>query len=536
MTSVFHKMSQQRPPESQQENPEISQPKSVFHRMAEVKKDRSEVPEQLGKSIIEGVGGTYGNIADLLHLQTKERMLPGQKIRAEREFNASPEELINLAGESDVLPDYARLPSSEEVRVMTGRPEPQTASGRFAARGGGAIGSALAMGGGLGATATSVAGSQAGQAARELGAPEGVATGIDIGTSLLAGTAPTLLKKGTAITKPSGMLQRRFESLKKETKITPEIKAKITNVVSEDLKTAADKIMEGNKTFRGMREFPDFEEKLSSALNKGKELAAKSPEKFSSQLIKSHFPEIKKLPSKGYAPSEYEKAYDHYLSKEMKRIPEGEFSTTQLLEQYRKNNASLKEIFNLSKTKGINRAKRDAILDHNKAISQAFEEKMPESEFNSLFKTTNKAFADMRNIQEVDTFLDKLTENGLNFKEAEKYYKSDKIADAITRTFGKEAEEQFSGLMKDFIPRKDAMKLLKEAKASGIDLKDVVRYTISPYLEVGAAAIKGGKVLYQHSLSNPKVLRDWRRGIELLKEGSYAKGADLLRNLDKEED
>ncbi|MBE3085560.1 MAG: hypothetical protein IMZ64_05010, partial [Bacteroidetes bacterium] len=445
-----------------------------------------EVPEQFSKAALESLGGSYGSIADFLKLQTKEKALPGQEARWKREAEATPEELIAMGTEEDIVPDYARLPSTSEIREMTQRPEPTTRAGRYAARTGSAAGGAVAFGASPAVIAGSMTGGVAGQTAREVGAPEWVATPIDIATSIYAGGKPTL--KSKAVVKPSGLPVRKFQKITKQTKVTPEIRQKIVEGAVEDLNQAAYKIMEGNKTFRGMKQLPDFEKRLNSAFADVREIASEIEEPIAASVIEKNLPKVSKEPAKGYAKSEYEKIYDSYLNKQRERIPllerkkmtpelrdemrsvntelknakqnyeigKGKFTpeletafkkrikvlekkkadlpyqekkipVTKILEQYRKNNGEVSDVFNMTKPKAYNRAKRDALLEHNRAIGKTFEQKLPDDPLTHLFKLTNSIHHDMRNIQEIESFLEKIGESGINFKAAQNYYKTNKI-------------------------------------------------------------------------------------------------------------
>lgn len=107
-----------------------------------------EVGKQAGIGAVRGLG-TYGNILDLIHAQTKERQTPGQKALIEAEAQA-PESILGFLQEEDILPRYTRLPTGEEMEQLLKmfgiKTEPKTPAGKTARRiGEGAIGSAMLL-------------------------------------------------------------------------------------------------------------------------------------------------------------------------------------------------------------------------------------------------------------------------------------------------------------------------------------------------------------------------------------------------------
>jgi hypothetical protein len=178
--------------EKQIENEGQKEEKNVFEYLSEepVKDKFSflETAKDIGQQVLakgaQGFAGAYGNIAELLG-QNKENLTPGMKARFQREFE-NP-----LASETDEFQDYARLPTSEDAKKFientTGIGEGKTPAGRIAGRGAEFIGESLAIPGSTGAKTLATLGGAgvAGQSARELGAPEGVATGLEIGGSII---------------------------------------------------------------------------------------------------------------------------------------------------------------------------------------------------------------------------------------------------------------------------------------------------------------------------------------------------------------
>lgn len=164
-----------------------------------------DVAEQIPAKGLKGAAGSYGNILEFLGLQTPEQLLPGQKARLEAAYESD----TDLGLDDEILPSYHRLPTSQQagqaIESITGVGEGKTPAGRIAGRGAEFIGETAILPGGATpkALASVGVGGLAGQSARELGAPEAVATGLEIGIPLAApGIANKLSpKKGTEFAK-----------------------------------------------------------------------------------------------------------------------------------------------------------------------------------------------------------------------------------------------------------------------------------------------------------------------------------------------
>lgn len=172
-----------------------------FHFIDETPNVVKDVAEQVSSKGLSGAIGSYGNILDTLGLQIKKgEFLPGSKARTQLAYNlleklnnGEPLSLseLDFLSEQDVLPDYSRLPTSEDVSEQiqhkTGIGEGKTSLGRIAGRAAQFTGESLALPGGLKSTISSSASGGLGQSIRESGAPEGFALGAELATSILPG-------------------------------------------------------------------------------------------------------------------------------------------------------------------------------------------------------------------------------------------------------------------------------------------------------------------------------------------------------------
>lgn len=160
--------------------PGIDQPKSkeLKDSYAAIFKD---VAKQGIKETLIGAGGAYGDLLDLVGLQAKGQ-LPGKEARNKVQFDIlekmqdpnykpSAGELLLLSDDDDIIGDYSRLPSSEDLtdlNDMIGGPgKAETKAGQYAGRAGRLVGAGLAFG--QLNPAAGIVGGAAGQATEDLG-------------------------------------------------------------------------------------------------------------------------------------------------------------------------------------------------------------------------------------------------------------------------------------------------------------------------------------------------------------------------------
>lgn len=175
---------------------------------------------QFGKSAVAGLTGTYGDILSLVGLNPKENLTPGQKSLYEAEFEATESALPFLQDE-DILPRFSRLPTSQEVGEFIGEEEPETRAERYAQRAGRAIGGGAALGGGAKTISSLATAAGIGQTAKELGAPESIATTLELlslfGPHALANKAygPKKLKELIEYARKKGLTEEEIAGLVK---------------------------------------------------------------------------------------------------------------------------------------------------------------------------------------------------------------------------------------------------------------------------------------------------------------------------------
>jgi hypothetical protein len=172
-----------------------------------------DVAQQAATKGISGLGGAYGDIASTFGLQRPvDQQLPGEEARNSMQFQILDKiergetptagELMLLSDSDE--PVFPRFPTSKEIdkgiEQLTGIGEGKTPAGRIAGRGAKFLGETTALGGQGKVLKAGGAAGLAGQTLREAGAPEGLATGVEVITQL----SPSVATKKLAPLSKSG--------------------------------------------------------------------------------------------------------------------------------------------------------------------------------------------------------------------------------------------------------------------------------------------------------------------------------------------
>jgi len=418
---------------------------------------------------------------------------------------------------------------------------------RFAGTAGKIASGGLAQKAGAGLTSAAVKGGL-----EQLGVPESLAEAA----SLFGGNVPAqALEK---VTKPSGAPVRRFEGIKKKTKISPSQGEKIRETIKEDIKTPIQNLIKKeSKTARALEADPNFSDKIEKLFDKTKDLVKELPTRnLSTEAVRDSIRElIKQKPKVGISKSETEKAYIDQMKsfyKELtptkkvykesskgkmfkKEIPyEKKITNKELLDQYRKNNQELKKYYEPGKSKGANLGKRNAILDYNRAIANIWENRYPNSEFNKLFKFTNKRQSELYDLSEIDNYFEKVFSDKINFNTAKKALQDTPTARAFERTLGKEGYEEVKQIIKEMQPSEKALKLLREGDALGIPqlLNLGIKFIVPGYGQLAVAKM-GVKAIKNSMLTNQKYRFNLNKALKSLNEKKFKKAAFYLNKLDQ---
>lgn len=366
-----------------------------------------------------------------------------------------------------------------------------------------------------------------------IGVPEGPAETAGL---LASGVAPA--PGFEKIVKPSGMAARRFENVSKPTKVTPGRASAIKESVEKDFKQIGEKILGKNKTYSALKEDSLFKEKIGELFEDVEHLASNVEGKIHTEDLKGAFKSrYNSRESKGITPDEYERSFKKEVKKLVHEIPYDEFTATQGVEQFRKNNKSLRELYEPGKSSAANRAKKEAILEYNRSLEDVFKKKYPDSEFNKLFEFTNKRWQEISDVEQIESFIGEVFDGKINYGKAKQIFRKDKetVSRPFKRLLGEKGFEDFKSLTEDLLSTEKGMSYIKKAEDAGFsDLAKVAaHYTISPTTAKAHTVAKYGKVAYQMLLDKPQIAVTWKNALDHLKKGNYKEAQVGFVALDK---
>jgi hypothetical protein len=281
-----------------------------------------------------------------------------------------------------------------------------------------------------------------------------------------------------------------------------------------------------------------FKEKVSGLFDKVEDLAANVKGDVHSQDVRDAFRKrYNSRETKGISPDEFERAFRKEVRGIQKSIPHEELNASKLVEQYRKNNASLRELFEPGKSSAFNRAKKESLLEYNRAIEDVITKEFPDTEFKDLFSFTNKRWQEINDVEQMNHFIDDVTKGKINYGKAKELFRRDKqnVSRPFKRALGDEGFDQFKTLTEDLLSTEKYMKYVKSAKEAGFDelAKNAALYLTVPKIGVTRTLSKGARSLYQMVLDKPKLLVTWKSALGNLKSGNYKEAEKAFKELAK---
>lgn len=362
----------------------------------------------------------------------------------------------------------------------------------------------------------------------EAGVPEEIAELSGLALSPLAAKSlPT--PQISKVKKPSGMEKLRFEDVKKPTAISEKRFEKINEKISSDFNRISKDIIEESpigKTAEELANNPAYKQETRNLLNEAQEIANEIPGEIESGKLIEEIGNISGKQKKGYALSDYEKAHEKFMDQILQEVPETGITPGELVEQYRKNNAQLSEYFEPGASKAMNKAKRDSILDHNRAISKFMEKEFPDSDLTKVFKEGNERWSKIMDLETIDQFIEDLTQGKINFKKGQKFFDDPNMERIFKRSLGDEYPK-FQQLMKDLLETEQPYKMLKIAKQQGFnDLASTIgAFIIHPTVGKAKLTYSIGKNTYRSLmnalLDKPKLMISFENGIKNFKKGKF---------------
>lgn len=371
-----------------------------------------------------------------------------------------------------------------------------------------------------------------------VGVPEPVA---DIAGLGLGNVASSVVPAGSLVKKigESGLPVRRFEKLKKPTVVSEHRLNKINEKIESDFRNVSDKIIKKSSlkdTYKSLQKDPLFITRIGEGFEEVEKIAQKLTKIISTKKINSDLVNLSKSKKgKGFVPSEYEKAYRKKISNLISETEKEHIKAPDLVGQFRKNNSELREIFEPGQSKGYNRSKVDALLDHNEVIANTIVREFPESSFGELFTETNKQWSQIKNIEMINDFLGDMFKGKIDFKKGISFFEKQN-QNAFKKALGDEAFNDFKTLMNDFIPQKRALALIKTSKNKGVDelAKTASLYLFKPEIAASRYGFQKAKSAFQMLLDKPELTIKWDKGIKAVKQEKFKDANKIFTELENQ--
>jgi len=373
-----------------------------------------------------------------------------------------------------------------------------------------------------------------------VGVPEQLAELGGLGVGAIAGGKTPSIDVSLTKTKPSGLSARQFEKTTKPKEISQKRLGKINEKLESDFKEISDKIIAESpvgETFENLKNDPTFKSESRELLNEAQEIADTTPGIVKSIDIKKEIANRGEKRIQGYSESEYDKSYSKFMKETIDGISEKDITASQLVKQYRKNNAALSEYFEPGSSKALNRAKRDALLDHNRTIADVLEKNFPESELSNVFKEGNDRWTKVMDAEAVDDFVNELFKDGVNYKKMNNFFDKQGYEFKFKRALGEKGYKDFQGLVKDMLTSETPYKMLKAAKAKGFEdlFKTGFAYFLHPKLGAAKFGLNVAKDSYKglvnSLLDKPQLTVRFKKGLDNLKKGNFAEAEKELTAL-----
>jgi hypothetical protein len=376
------------------------------------------------------------------------------------------------------------------------------------------------------------------------GVPEGIADVVSLGlikTPTAGATATTI---GTA-SKPSGLPTRQYEKTTAP-RPTPDKKInQITNKVQKDFEKVSDKIIEKSpigETASKLANDASYKADTKQLLNDAQTLADSMPQEISPQIYKDSLEKVSQnKPRKGFLPSEYDKSYQKFMEQLEKDAPKDNFKAGKVVEQYRKTNEELGEYFEPGASHALNRGKRDALLDSNRALVDVLEKTSPDSPLIPLFKEGNERWMRIMDAEAVDDFIkDVFPGDTINYKAVKKYFEDPSHQRQFQRALGEKGANEFEQLLTDLATTQTPYKMLRRAEGEGFKelAKTGVSFIFGKHVGVtraGYSLIKAGlKKTLNAVLDKPQLAVTWKKAVEDLNKGKFSAAQKGFSKLSEE--
>lgn len=344
-------------------------------------------------------------------------------------------------------------------------------------------------------------------------------------------------------TKPSGLVKRGFEKLEKPREVSENKIGQINEKLKKDFEEISDRIIKESpigETAENLRNDPTFKQESRELLNQAQVIADSIKEPILSKVMKKELADTTAKKVKGFALSEYDKSYMKYMKESLKDILPEKITAGELVEQYRKNNGALGEYFEPGSSKALNRAKKDALLDQNRAIAKVMEKSFPESELTSVFKEGNARWTKIMDAEAVDDFITDIFSAKVDYRKMHEFFDKQGYDRIFKRALGEKGYADFEQLMTDMLSSENTYKMLKVAKDKGYQelFNTGLAYVLHPKIaasKVGYDLVKGTYKTFMNSLlDKPQIGITFKKAIKELKKGDFEAAQKDFKILDEE--
>ncbi len=395
-----------------------------------------------------------------------------------------------------------------------------------------------------GAGGAAVAGSEAMQ--KFLGVPE---TAADVIASLGIGRVqPGQVKPIVTIgpkEKPSGLTERMFERTEKPTSVSKSRLEKLDQKVETEFRDLSNKIKQTseNKTvFEALDAGPEFKETAREAFNVVAQAAEDIKQPISGKELKTQIiRQVAEKKGRTILTSEFEQHKRAYLEKLWKSTTEGNMSVSDLVKQYRENNAGWGELWEPGQSSAYNRAKQAALSEYNKAIVETLRKQGADPTFVGLFEDTNKAWQQIMDAESLNRVIDEIATGKIDFARGEKFLDQHGIRKQVERSLGKDGAKQFDQLVKDVVSMKTPRKFLRERPQKDGMAYMAKRFAHFMFFPKSGAALgayemaKGAyTALWEALLDKPKLAVKWNKGVNAAKAGDVKAAEKMFRAVEAE--
>ncbi len=500
---------------------------------------------QIPQGIAEATKG--GITAGIWHLLGQGEVFDPESIDHIREISKREgipfdEEAYMEAGQKALgsVPTVSNIASKIEEKI--GLPlEPKTKTQKFLRLG--SMAAKFQPGSASQKTVAGIVAPSVSQGSQAAGLPEPFADILGLGVGAGAGAKTSAVDVKFGKTKPSGLPERGFEKLKEPTEVPSKKIQQINDKLQKDFQTVSNEIIKDSpigETAENLKNDPRFKRESKELLDQAQILANDTPGTIPSMSYKEALLQQSQKQIKGFALNEYKKSYIKFMNEAAENVIPENITYGELVEQYRDNNRSLGEYFEPGASKALNRAKKDVLLDQNRAIASVLEKTNPE--LSKVFKEGNERWSKIMDVEAIDNFVsDMFPENQkIDFKHMKEIFDDPNYQRIFKRSLGEEGAKSFELAIEDMLTAERPYKMMREAQSKGFGdlVLSAKAYLVSPklgYAKAGLDAVRMTyRALFNATLDKPQVGLKFTKAVKELRTGDFKTAAKDFKAVEAE--